>query len=214
MADPLLEVRQLCSERDDRILFSGLSFSLGGGELVQVSGPNGSGKTTLLRILAGLSSRFDGQLCWRGQPMAGALARFRSESLYLGHGLGNKGVLSPLENLRWSCALAGLAVADEQLLQALQKVGLQGFEWQPCQTLSAGQQRRAALARLFCQPAALWILDEPFTAIDQRGVAEMESWLAAFCRSGGAILLTTHHRLNIDCRHRLVELGGGYGQVA
>lgn len=214
LADPLLEIQQLSSERDDRLLFSELSFALQGGELLQVSGPNGSGKTTLLRILAGLSTRYEGELIWRGQPMARALTGFRSESLYLGHGLGNKAVLSPLDNLRWSCALRGIEVAEADLFAALGKSGLAGFEQQPCQTLSAGQQRRAALARLFCQPAALWILDEPFTAIDQRGVAEMESWLADFCRQGGAVLLTTHHRLNIDCPHSLVELGGGYGQLA
>ena len=144
---------------------------------------------------------------WRGEEMSKVLAQFRSETLYLGHGLGNKAVLSPLENLRWSCAIQGLVVAETKLFAALKKVGLTGFEQQPCSSLSAGQQRRAALARLFCQPAALWILDEPFTAIDQQGVSEIEGWLEAFCKEGGAVLLTTHHTLNTQGQHRLLELG-------
>lgn len=209
MADPLLQIQQLFSERDDRILFSSLSFSLFAGEMLQIAGPNGSGKTTLLRILAGLSSRYEGNVFWRGEEMSKVLAQFRSETLYLGHGLGNKAVLSPLENLRWSCAIQGLVVAETKLFAALKKVGLTGFEQQPCSSLSAGQQRRAALARLFCQPAALWILDEPFTAIDQQGVSEIEGWLEAFCKEGGAVLLTTHHTLNTQGQHRLLELGGG-----
>jgi heme exporter protein A len=210
LANSLLDIQRLSTERDDRLLFSSLSFSVSAGELVQIAGPNGSGKTSLLRILAGLSTRYEGALFWRGEPIEKQRTLFRQQSLYLGHGAGIKAVLSPLENLRWSCAIRGATPSEESLLGALQKVGLAGFERQPCLTLSAGQQRRASLARLFCQPAKLWILDEPFTAIDQRGVKEMESWLVEFCTAGGAVLLTTHHRLETSgARHQIVELGGG-----
>lgn len=207
MTSALLQVRDLASERDDRLLFEELSFSLSSGELLQIAGANGSGKTTLLRILAGLSSRYRGQLWWRGEALPAARHRFRAETLYLGHGAGNKAVLTPLENLRWSCALRGQRVEQSSMLAALERVGLAGFEEQPCYSLSAGQQRRAGLARLFCQPAGLWILDEPFTAIDQRGVAEIEQWLAHFCAEGGAVLLTTHHRLKVTLSHSVINLG-------
>lgn len=209
LAAELLALEELSSEREDRPLFSNLSFSLSAGDILQVSGANGSGKTTLLRIVAGLSSRYLGQLLWRGQLLHKCRDDFRTSCLYLGHGSGNKAVLSPLENLRWSCALRGVACSEEVLLRALAKVGLAGFEYQACHSLSAGQQRRASLARLFCQSAALWILDEPFTAIDQGGVLEMESWIEDFAAQGGAVLLTTHHRLQISGGHRVIALGEG-----
>lgn len=204
-----LELRQLYSERNERVLFAGLSLSVQPGEVVQLAGANGSGKTSLLRIIAGLSTRYEGDILWRGQPLASVLPDFRQQTLYLGHGAGIKSQLSPLENLRWSCALRGEAVDDSQLFTALAKVGLQGFEQQPCYGLSAGQQRRVGLARLFCSTADLWLLDEPFTAIDQRGVAEIEQWIGDFADSGGSVLLTTHHVLKLPRPLRRIELGEG-----
>lgn len=202
-----LEVKQLFSERDDRVLFSDLCFQLNGGQLLQIAGPNGSGKTSLLRILAGLSSRYEGDVLWQGKSLQRQRHDYLQQLLYIGHGAGIKAVLSPLENLRWSCALRGLADSDALIMAALDKVGLGGFEEQPCFSLSAGQQRRANLARLFCIPASLWILDEPFTAIDQRGVAEIEQWLSDFVSDGGAILLTTHHSLNFSQDFKVINLG-------
>tara|TARA_R110001592_G_scaffold50620_10_gene156503 strand:+ start:8389 stop:9027 length:639 start_codon:yes stop_codon:yes gene_type:complete len=202
-----LEVKQLFSERDDRVLFSDLCFQLNAGQLLQIAGPNGSGKTSLLRILAGLSSRYEGDVLWQGKSLQRQRHDYLQQLLYIGHGAGIKAVLSPLENLRWSCALRGLADSDALIMAALDKVGLGGFEEQPCFSLSAGQQRRANLARLFCIPASLWILDEPFTAIDQRGVAEIEKWLSEFVSDGGAILLTTHHSLNFSQDFKVINLG-------
>ena len=209
MATQGLEVRQLYSERNERVLFAGLSLSVGPGEIVQLAGANGSGKTSLLRILAGLSTRYEGDIFWQGHPLAETLSDFRQQVLYLGHGAGTKPQLTPLENLRWSCALRGDAVDDERLFTALARVGLTGFEQQPCYGLSAGQQRRVNLARLFCSSALLWLLDEPFTAIDQRGVAEIEQWIGDFADAGGSVVLTTHHVLKLPRPLRRIELGEG-----
>ena len=207
MAQTGLEVRQLYSERDDRVLFADLNFTLNSGDVLQIAGPNGSGKTSLLRILAGISSRYQGDILWHDHSLAQQRADYLQQLLYIGHGAGIKAALSPLENLRWSCALRGIPSNDIPILDALAKVGLSGFEQQACFSLSAGQQRRVNLARLFCIPAQFWILDEPFTAIDQRGVAEIEQWISDFADSGGAVLLTTHHRLAINRPLRVVELG-------
>jgi len=174
---------------------------------VQLAGPNGSGKTTLLKILAGLSSRYEGDIHWRGENLITQREDFRQHSLYLGHGSGIKAQLTALENLRWSCAVRGQHVADTDLHRALTTVGLGDFIQQPCYSLSAGQQRRVNLARLFCCPAQLWLLDEPFTAIDQRGVAEIEQWICDFADNGGMVLLTTHHPLSLPRPLRRIELG-------
>jgi heme exporter protein A len=181
-------------ERDDAPLFAPLSFVVATGSLVQLEGANGMGKTSLLRCVGGLSSRWRGELLWRGQPLVRQRDDFAAASLYLGHAAGLKAALSPRENLLWWASLRGLHVAAGADA-ALARVGLAGYEDSPCYQLSAGQQRRAALARLFVAQAWLWILDEPFTAIDRQGVCELESWLAAHVESGGAVLLTTHQPL-------------------
>jgi heme exporter protein A len=209
LAETGLEVRQLYSERDDRVLFADLCFSLNAGDVLQIAGPNGSGKTSLLRILAGLSSRYEGDILWHKHSLEQQRAAYLQQLLYIGHGAGIKAGLSPLENLRWSSALRGFQDNETQIREALCKVGLRGFEDQACYSLSAGQQRRVNLARLFCIPAQLWILDEPFTAIDQRGVSEIETWIGEFADAGGAVLLTTHHRLGINRPLRIIELGEG-----
>jgi len=205
----VLEARELTCSKRDRTLFEGLSLVVEPGELLYLRGPNGAGKTSLLRILAGLSTRYEGDIFWQGHPLAEALSDFRQQVLYLGHGAGIKPQLTPLENLRWSCALRGEAVDDERLFTALARVGLTGFEQQPCYGLSAGQQRRVNLARLFCSSASLWLLDEPFTAIDQRGVAEIEQWIGDFADAGGSVVLTTHHVLKLPRPLRRIELGEG-----
>lgn len=184
-------------ERDDAPLFAPLSFAVAPGALVQLEGANGMGKTSLLRCVAGLSSRWHGELSWCGEPLAARRAEFAMGSLFLGHATGLKAVLSPRENLLWWASLRGIDAADT-VDTALARVGLAGFEDSPCYQLSAGQQRRAALARLFVAGARLWILDEPFTAIDRRGVAELEGWLVAHADSGGAVLFTTHQPLALQ----------------
>lgn len=204
----LLSVENLSCRRDERVLFDQLSFSLASGEILQVEGPNGSGKTTLLRIVSGLSSAFEGEIYWQGKPMRKARQAFRSELHYLGHLPGVKSALTPIENLRWSASLE-LPNHDDHIMQALEKVGLYGFEESPCFTLSAGQQRRVALARLYLSDAKLWILDEPFTAIDRYGVSQLEQLLYQHAEQGGSVLLTTHHNLHLPGRLKAVALGGG-----
>lgn len=195
MTEPLLELCEVACERDDLPLFAPVSLRLGAGDMVQLEGPNGVGKTSLLRCLVGLSSRFTGELRWRGRPLARCRADFAAETVFLGHATGLKAALSARENLRWWAGVRGFDAAAAD--QALARVGLAGYEDSPCYQLSAGQQRRVALARLFLRPAALWILDEPFTAIDRHGVGELEGWLAAQADGGGAVLLTTHQPLSL-----------------
>jgi heme exporter protein A len=144
--------------------------------------------------VAGLSSRWQGELLWRGAPLASRRIELAADSVFLGHSAGLKAVLSPRDNLRWWAGLRGIDI-DREADAALARAGLAGYEDAPCYQLSAGQQRRAALARLFVARATLWILDEPFTAIDRRGSAELEGWLAAHADAGGAVLFTTHQPL-------------------
>jgi heme exporter protein A len=196
LTEPLLELREVVCERDETPLFAPLSLALRGGDVVQLEGANGIGKTSLLRCLCGLSSRFHGELRFRGAPIEHQRAEFAAASIFLGHATGLKAALSARENLLWWAGLRGIdarTVADT----ALARVGLVGYEDSPCYQLSAGQQRRAALARLFIADLPLWILDEPFTAIDRQGVKELEGWLAAHADSGGAVLLTTHQTLTL-----------------
>ena len=212
MSHPLLELRSASCERDDALLFAPLSFALNGGDIVQLEGANGIGKTSLLRCIGGLSSRFVGELLWRGAALARQRAEFAADTIYIGHAAGLKAALSPRENLLWWAALRGID-ARAAIEPALAKVQLRGYEDAPCYQLSAGQQRRVALARLFLTDAQLWILDEPFTAIDRQGVVELEQWLAAHAGAGGAILLTTHQPLALSALRRIVLRAEGARHV-
>lgn len=205
MTDPLLQVVDLFCERDDRILFSRLNFSVYPGEILQVEGQNGSGKTTLLRILSGLSRHYEGNILWRGIAVSAQADRFRRELLYFGHHAGVKAVLTAEENLAWYAALDA-DIDLQQIPFALNAVGLKGFEDVPCHMLSAGQNRRVSLARLYLSRAPLWILDEPFTAIDKKGVASQEALLLEHAARGGTVLLTTHHELDLSRHVRRVNL--------
>ncbi|MHB0776679.1 cytochrome c biogenesis heme-transporting ATPase CcmA [Halomonas sp. WWR20] len=202
-----LETRKLGCERDDRWLFSGLDIQVGDGEIVRIEGPNGSGKTTLLKILSGQLGDYAGEVFWQQRPMRKVRGDFLGNLLYLGHSPGLKAALTPLENLAWYQALAGERGDEAARFTALSGVGLHGFEDVPVHQLSAGQQRRVALARLDLTPRPLWILDEPFTAIDQDGVAALEQRLLRHAREGGSVLLTTHHDLAPLGAIRRVSLG-------
>lgn len=202
-------------ERDDRPLFTDLNFTFESGQLLWIEGPNGSGKTTLLKILSGQFADYQGTLFWKGKPLNRYAQALKSDLLYLGHHSGVKDVLSPLENLEWYQALGehNPTTAEALRWQALEKVGLLGFEEVPVERLSAGQQRRVALARLHLETKALWILDEPFTAIDIHGVALLERWIAEHRDNGGAVLVTTHHPLAMDERVERIRLDGRGGHT-
>ncbi|UVO16936.1 cytochrome c biogenesis heme-transporting ATPase CcmA [Stutzerimonas stutzeri] len=207
MSNPFLEAVALACERDWRLLFEQLELRLEKGQMLQISGPNGSGKTSLLRLLCGLMQPTAGQILLQGQPLESQRSELARNLLWIGHAAGIKGLLTPEENLVWLCALHQPA-DREAIWQALAQVGLRGFEDVPCHTLSAGQQRRVALARLYLAPPPLWILDEPFTALDKHGVAQLEGHLARHCEQGGLVVLTTHHTLTEKpAGYRELDLG-------
>ncbi len=191
---PLLELRDLSCERDERILFSGLNLQLHPGAVVQIGGPNGVGKTTLLRALAGISSDYQGTISYAGRSLVDAAWDYARDKLYLGHLPGIKKALTPSENLDWYIAQTN---ARMTIAEALAAVGLYGYEDTPCHQLSAGQLRRVALARLHLSEAQIWILDEPFTAIDKRGVTQLEALIAAQSARGGIVILTSHQDLSL-----------------
>ncbi len=207
MTSPLLEAVALTCERDWRMLFERLELQLEPGEMLQVVGPNGSGKTSLLRLLAGLMQPTAGEVRLQGRALTEPRTDSALNLLWIGHAAGIKGLLTAEENLTWLCALHEPA-SREAIWQALAAVGLRGFEDVPCHTLSAGQQRRVALARLYLPGPSLWVLDEPFTALDKAAVAQLEQHLAAHCEQGGLVVLTTHHELTVKpAGYRELDLG-------
>lgn len=197
-SSPLLAVRSLTLSRGGRDLFQALSFTVNGGQLVQLEGANGAGKTSLLRILAGLSQYgFEGEI------------ERTAAQLYLGHKSAVKSVLTPRENL--SMHVSGESFSEQAIESALSKVGLYGYEDVSSHTLSAGQHRRVNLARLYLSAAPLWLLDEPFTAIDREGVSELESALVAHVENGGAVIVTSHQSLRVDYPVSTLNLTTGMG---
>lgn len=191
-SSPLLEVHGLRCERGDRTLFSDLSFQVQGGQLLQIEGANGSGKTTLLRTLCGLFQPIAGNVTWRGQAVTSDPVSYHTELTYIGHLPGIKFDLTAVENLSFIQGMQGKKPDKQGIFTALDKIGLYGFEEIPCRFLSAGQKRRVALARLLLQPTALWILDEPFTALDRAGNALLSDMLAQQLSRGGMVVLTSH----------------------
>lgn len=203
----LLSANNLTCIREERILFESLSLEVNPGDIVQIEGPNGTGKTSLLRILAGLSVPYEGNVCFKEQPIQHCRESFHQNLLYLGHLAGVKGELSAQENLEFNLAIQGIdnSLAEETLA----KVNLLGFEDALASHLSAGQHRRISLARLWQSNAPLWILDEPFTAIDKLGVQNLEKQFIKHTDQGGAIILTTHQDLTI-AKERLKKVTLSY----
>ena len=189
----VLETRNLAADRGGYRLFEGVQFLLEPGKLMQLTGPNGAGKTTLLLIVAGLLGAACGQVFWDGQNVQKDRSVFAASMSYLGHAAGLKASLNPVSNLEFLLALRNKWVSEQAIHDALQRVGLSGYEWTPVGRLSAGQKRRVALGRLYLEDSPLWVLDEPFTAIDLAGVGQLEQLLVEHARQGGMILFTTHH---------------------
>ena len=188
----MLAASQLECRRGDRRLFSDLDFLVAEGRLLHVLGPNGAGKTTLLRSLCGLFQPDAGTITWRGRDIREDREAFRRETLFFGHLNGLKGDLDGVENLRIATVLAGQRLRDSALWDALAGMGLAGFEDLPVRVLSQGQQKRVALARLLLTDARLWILDEPFTALDVESVSFLQERIAGHVDAGGIAVLTTH----------------------
>lgn len=202
----MLRVQGLSAWRDDRCLYRDVDLALPAGTVMQLRGPNGAGKTTLLKHIAGLSGRRAGQVSWADSDSLGDRDAFTRNMLYLGHLPGVKSALTVAENLQTLAACRDLALSAQAISQALSRVRLAGYDDMPCHQLSAGQLRRVALARVFTEPVPLWLLDEPFTAIDQAGVQELETWLADHSAQGGVVLLTTHHSLRLRCPLQCLDL--------
>ena len=193
----LLECKALACERDGRVLFEQLDLSVSAGDVVQIEGPNGCGKTTLLRALTTLLPDYEGNIHWRGESIRRVRRDYLANLLFIGHLPGVKNTLTPRENLAFLTRLhqnASLADIDEALAQ----VGLYGYEDMPGHQLSAGQLRRIALARLYLSRARVWVLDEPYTAIDKQGIANLEALLIEHARLGGCVIMTTHQSPSIE----------------
>jgi heme exporter protein A len=195
----VLAVQDLEARRGRRVLFSGLAFQAAPGQMLRVTGPNGAGKTTLLRMLVGLGTADTGRVLWRGQPLRGQREDFHRELAWLGHAASLKDDLTALENLRAIAMLGGDDITPAEAGAALAEAGLKGRERLPARVLSAGQRRRVVLARLaFAAHRPLWVLDEPFNALDTAAT----DWLAGLVRrrlaSGGIVVLTSHQAVPVD----------------
>jgi len=211
----MLETKELECIRGDRRLFSALALQLKEGELLHVQGDNGSGKSTLLRTLCGLHEPTRGEVYWQGKPIRRQRDDFTQEVLFVGHKTGIKEDLSAVENLRFAMALAGHSLSEERAWQTLEKMGLCGFEDLPCRHLSQGQKRRVGLTRLLLTRSRLWILDEPFTALDSAAVNALQSLIGSHLVAGGSVVLTTHQEIPlVQGEVKQLRLGcGEHGDV-
>lgn len=202
----MLDIQQLSASIEQHRLFDDLHCTLQAGELLLVTGENGSGKTSLLRVLAGLNRQYSGKVCWQEKNIREHWHDYAAQILYLGHQPALKSQLTARENLAWYAS--SVQAGSEQIETALKTLGIAHKAHLPCHRLSAGQQRRVALARLFFSTHPLWILDEPFTALDTRGFALIAERLQQHCAQGGIAVITTHHGSEqLGLAHRTLALG-------
>jgi heme exporter protein A len=203
----MLETTALACERGGLRLFSDLDFALEPGDLLRVRGANGSGKTTLLRTLAGLTRPVAGEVRWRGNAIGD---EYRREMLFLGHAAAVKDELTVFENLEFAARISCLDTSESNLRDALESLGIARLADLPARYLSQGQRKRAALARLALSPGvALWLLDEPFAALDDEAIIRVSELCAAHLAAGGMLVLTSHQDIPIAAQDaRAIELRG------
>ena len=199
-----LQAHQLSCIRGDLQLFAGISFEIHPGDALWVSGTNGSGKTSLLRMLCGLSAPVEGEVRWNGRDIRRQREEFGSKLVYLGHLNGVKDDLMAWENLVIASTLAGHPVSEDEAHDALEQLGLGRAADLPTRALSQGQRKRVALARLSLGMAMpLWILDEPFTALDKSAVAALCGTISRHLAGGGMVIYTTHQEIDLSAKRAL-----------
>ncbi|MDO9316397.1 MAG: cytochrome c biogenesis heme-transporting ATPase CcmA [Burkholderiaceae bacterium] len=202
-----LELIGVSCVRGTRRLFSNVDAVVQPGQLLRLQGANGAGKTSLLRTLCGLSSPDQGEVRWRGRPIADDRDAFHRELIYLGHAAALKDDLSACENLEAASVLGGQRPSASQVMSALAAAGLRQREHLSARSLSQGQRRRVSLARLVLQPSPrLWVLDEPFNALDTAATDWLLSVVTAQLRHGGIVVLTSHQPVAIDASLSQVTL--------
>lgn len=202
----MLKVCDLSAQKGRQTLFQHIDFEVRAGQWLFLSGANGSGKTTLLRILCGLSLPEQGQVYWRGELAHQTPERLHQEMIYLGHALGMKEEMSALENLKFSAQLRSRAFDPHQTREVLALLGLNGRENLPLRVLSQGQKRRVALAKLMLFPLPLWVLDEPFVALDAQGLGVLTQAMETHLNAGGVLIYTSHQRVEIHAPGKEVSL--------
>ncbi|MDH3355664.1 MAG: cytochrome c biogenesis heme-transporting ATPase CcmA [Chromatiales bacterium] len=193
----MLKIDNLAADRGDRNLFSGISLELNEGELLHLHGDNGAGKTTMLRMLCGLFQPTEGNVLWKGNDIYELREEYTADLLYIGHKGGIKEDFTAVENLQITSALNGDALDESQAWSALERMGLRGFEDLPTKMLSQGQKRRVALAQLLVSRSKLWILDEPFVALDIDAVADLQEIIREHIAHNGMVILTTHQEVTL-----------------
>lgn len=205
-----MTVNDLRFERDDIAVINDACLTLDDGEILQIEGPNGSGKTTLLRILTTALQPNGGEILYQGQILSECRFDYLSNILFLGHQSALKLTLTAEENLSW---ITSELPGSVSVLNALERVGLRGYSDIPCHSLSAGQQRRVALARLLLSNAKIWFLDEPFAALDGQGVQFVEQCMERHVNGGGAVMLTTHQPIGMESVRRYSLVDSSYGEA-
>ena len=193
----MLEARMLACIRGERRLFQDLNLTVASGECLHVRGENGVGKTSLLRLLTGLSTPEAGEILWNGQSITKDASSYHRELLFLGHRDALKEDLTALENLELYAALDDIHLPGDKALAALWRFGLRGREYLPVNCLSAGQKRRVLMARMLIRQAKLWILDEPFNALDIDAVNALQGLITEHVEQDGLVVLTSHQEVSL-----------------
>jgi len=199
-----LSANDLTLFRGERCLFKGLSFALNTGELLLLEGRNGSGKTSLMRAIAGLLSLESGEILWDGEPVRVQRQAFHGALVWMAHRVGLKADLTLVENLRFEAHLRPQSGADFD--EVVKRLDISRLKRLPVRSLSAGQQRRVALARMMLAQAPLWLMDEPFTNLDREGRALVMKLTDEHLEKGGMCIMAAHQDVEIGSNVKKIEL--------